>query len=700
MKKIIAALLMLSASHLFAQDNLEVARYDRAKQMTRSSAQNLVYNTINNISWPDNQTLTYGIKGKSGNNFYKVDLSSGTKESLTAPSSALPSNPNWVYSPDRKKAVYIQDWNLWLRDITSGKDTPLTTDGIENYGYATNNAGWKTSDTPVVLWSPDSKKIATFRQDQRHVSDMHLVEIQVGAPKLHSWKYPLPQDEKIIQIERIIIDTDQKKIIPLDLPAEDRRGTFCDDVACTGSFDDNIWSADASTLAFVSSTRDHKTATLRIADAATGKVKTIFSETVPTQYESGRDGINWFYLPESDEFIWYSERDDWGHLYLGDIKTGKIKNQITSGEYVVTSVLKIDSKSRKIYFNAVGKDTNRDPYFSQFYAIDFDGSNITSLTPEQGHHNVNLSPNGAFFVDTYSTIANPPVSVLKNIAGEKIMELTKADISELKKYGWTPPKDVKVKSANGEWDLYGYMFTPSDFDENAKYPVINYIYPGPSGGSVGNKAWNPGFRGCRAMAELGFVVIAIEGSCNPYRSKSFHDACYGDMSVNTLPDQVAGLKELAKRHPFLDLSRVGIWGRSGGGFASAAGMLRYPDFYKVGFSIAGNHDNRGYEDDWGERYNGLMVGDNYAEQANQKYASQLKGRLMLVTGGMDNNVPPYLTLLLADALIKANKDFDLMIIPHATHRFGEDNNYVIRRRWDYFVEHLMGNIPPKEYRMD
>ena len=359
----------------------------------------------------------------------------------------------------------------------------------------------------------------------------------------------------------------------------------------------------------------------------------------------GQGTVNWRYLPESNEFIWYSERDDWGHLYLYDLNTGKLKNQITKGDFVVTQLVKVDAKNRVLYFNANGREAGRDPYFSHFYRVDFDGKNLKLLTPEDGNHQVSLSDDEMYFVDNYSKPNVPPVAVLRDMSGKLIATLEKADISRLLATGWKPPTPVTVKSANGKWDLYGLMFTPSNLDPKAKYPVVNYIYPGPQGGGVGGRSFSAARSDHQAVAELGFVVVIIDGSCNPDRSKSFHDACYGNMADNTLPDQIAGMKQLAAKYPFMDLERVGVWGHSGGGFATAAAMFRYPDFYKVGISESGNHDNRNYEDDWGERYIGLEMKDsagksNYEDQANQNFAKNLKGKLLFAHGAMDDNVPP------------------------------------------------------------
>jgi dipeptidyl aminopeptidase/acylaminoacyl peptidase len=352
-----------------------------------------------------------------------------------------------------------------------------------------------------------------------------------------------------------------------------------------------------------------------------------------------------------------------------------------------------------LYFYANGREPGRDPYFSHFYRVNFDGKNLQLLTPEDGNHQVTLSPDGQYFVDNYSKPDVPPVSVLRDMTGKLIANLEKTDISRLTATGWKPPLPITVKDRNGKWDLYGLMFTPTNLDPKKKYPVVNYIYPGPQGGGVGTRSFGSARSDHQALAELGFVVVIIDGTCNPDRSKSFHDVCYGNMADNTIEDQIAGLKQLAAKYPYLDLDKVGIWGHSGGGFATADAMFNYPDFYKVGISESGNHDNRNYEDDWGERYIGLMVGDNYEKQANQLYAKNLKGKLLLAHGGMDDNVPPYNTYLVVDALVKANKDFDLIIFPNARHGYGQDSFYMMRRRWDYFVKHLLGAEPPKEYKL-
>ncbi|HQX57256.1 MAG TPA: DPP IV N-terminal domain-containing protein [Pyrinomonadaceae bacterium] len=704
-----ASILLAFASMAFAQQPLSSADYDRASKMLASGTAPFVDRAgVRPTFLPDGR-FWYSVLTATGREFVMINPVDGSRQTgataaaigVTAP--AGPAGPGGRFgggglvstSPDGKKQVYIKDWNLWVKDIASSKETQLTTDGVKDFGYATDNAGWRHSDRPIVLWSPDSKKVATFQQDQRHVSDMYLASTAVGAGKLEAWKYPLPTDKEIAKLHRVVIDVETGKMVRFKMAPDEHRGTLGDDIS-TG---DMRWSNDGATFAFISSSRDHKVAKLRVANVATGDIREVFEEVVKTQYESGQGRENWEYYPTTNEAIWYSERDDWGHLYLYDLTTGKVKNQITKGNFVVTAVEKIDPKARVIYFNANGREAGRDPYFSHFYKINFDGTGLQLLTPEDGNHQVTLSPDGKYIVDNYSKPDVPPVAVLRDTNGKKIADLEKADVSRLRAAGWKPVTPITVKSRDARWDLYGLMFTPTNLDPAKKYPVINYIYPGPQGGGVGGRSFSASRGDHQALAELGFVVVIIDGTCNPDRSKSFHDVCYGNMADNTLEDQISGIKQLAAKYPYMDTTRVGVWGHSGGGFATAAAMFRHPEFYKVGISESGNHDNRNYEDDWGERYIGLLSGDNYKTQANQEYAKNLQGKLLLAHGNMDDNVPPYNTYLVVDALVKANKDFDLIIFPNARHGYGADSNYMMRRRWDYFVKNLLGVDPPKEYKV-
>lgn len=691
--------IMAVATPLWSQQPLTVADYQRAEAMLSYKVNPLVKLARVWPNWQDGDVFTYY---SANGNAFTVNAPAKTKtigvqEQKAKPTPRFRAQRHQVVSPDGKKAVFIKDWNLWLVDFDTNKETQLTADGVKDYGYATDNAGWKHSDAPIVSWSPDSKKVATFQQDQREVGDMYLVTTNVGHPKLLQWKYPLPGDKVIPTIRRVVIDVEQPKVVSFDIPADPHRATMSDDIASSGTFDDIEWNPNGKELAFVSSSRDHKEAKLRMANTETGAVREVFREIVKTQFESGRDAINWRYLPASKEIIWYSERDDWGHLYLYDSQTGKQKNQITKGNWLVGKVLKVDEKDRIIYFTGYGKEKGN-PYYGYLYKIGFNGKGLTLLTPETGNHQVSLSPTGKYFVDTYSQPHVPQIANLRSTTGKLIMNLEQSDIAKLKATGWKAPAVVQTKAADSKTDIYGLVFTPRNMEEGKKYPVIDYIYPGPQGGSVGSWGFSPVRGDMQALAELGFVVVAIEGTSNPYRSKSYHDMSYGNMSVNTLPDQVAAIRQLAKTYP-IDTNKVGIWGHSGGGFATAAALFRYPDFFKVGIAESGNHDNRNYEDDWGERYNGLMENVDYEAQANQVYAKNLKGKLMLVHGLLDDNVPPYNMWLVVDALNKANKDYDLVVFPNAGHGFGADSYYMTRRRWDYFVKNLLGVQPPKEYML-
>ena len=615
-------------------------------------------------------------------------------------------------SPDGKRVAFIRDNNLWVRDVASARETQLTTDGIPDFGYATDNAGWIHSNRPILVWSPDSKRIATFQQDQRNVGRMYLVNTTVGHPSLESWRYPLAGDANVTMIERVIVDVEARKVVRLKMAPDQHRSSLCDDVSCAGGhgWDDVQWSEDGTHLAFVSTSRDHQQEWLRVADSATGDVREVMTEKVATFFESGSSPesggatVNWRYLPRSYEMLWFSERDNWGQLYLYDLATGKLKNQVTHGEGNVTQVLHVDDKTRVIYFLAVGKEAKRDPYFSALYRVNFDGSGMKLLTPEDADHDVTMSPDGRIFVDVASTPATPQTTVVRDDGGNLLLDVARQDISQLQAIGWKPLTPITVKARDGKTDLYGFLFKPANFDPAKRYPIVDRVYPGPQTGSCGSRSFSAAHRDSEALADLGFIVVCIDGLGTPERSKSFHDALFGDMADNTIPDQVAGIRQLAAKYPWIDVERVGIYGHSGGGAATAAAMFHFPDFFKVGISESGNHDNRVYEDEWAEKWIGLEKKNadgttNYDSQANEDFAKNLKGRLLLIHGTMDDNVPPNNTLLVVDALIKANKDFDLLLIPNARHNYEAANPYVTRRRWDYFVRYLADGVPPEEYQM-
>jgi dipeptidyl aminopeptidase/acylaminoacyl peptidase len=682
--------------------------YARAEKFLAPNVAPLVVGGNVTATWLADDRFWYRSTTLKGTEYVLIDPDKRTRSPYTPsaqdtartarPQGFRGGGPSAVVSPDGKKEAFIRDWNLWVREIATGQEKQLTTDGVKDFGYATDNAGWTTSSRAILLWSPDSRKIATQQQDERNVGEMYLVETKVGHPQLRSWKYPLPGDSVVAMIHRVIIEVESGRLVRLQMPPDYHRATLGDNI----SMSDYKWSPDGSRLALASTSRDHKQTWVRVADASTGAVRTVFEEKVATHFESVS---GWEVLWNSGEVIWFSQRDDWGQLYLYDLNTGKLKNQITTGPGMVAQIIRVDEKSRTVFFGAYGREKGRDPYFMHYYRVGLDGKNMVLLTPEDAHHSIQLSPSGRFLIDTYSKPDVPPVVNIYDRNGKFVMELEKADISKLLAIGWKPPIPIKMKGRDGKTDIYGLMFRPTNFDSTKKYPIINHAYPGPQSGSTGTRAFMPARVDRQALAELGFIVVTIDGMGTPNRSKSFHDTYYGAMGRdNTLPDQVGGMKQLAQRYPWIDIDRAAIWGHSGGGFIAADAMFRYPDFFKVGISESGNHDQRLYEDDWGERYQGLLVHnadgtDNYDPEANQNFAKNLKGKLLLAHGLLDNNVPPYNTFLVVEALIKANKDFDLLILPSAAHNFGVQSSYMMRRRWDYFVKWLLKAEPPKEYEM-
>lgn len=739
-----------------AQADLTKQDYLRAEKQLSTTTGKLVYGTVDYPTWSDNNVLVYKSNTPEGQRFYRVDADKqqkslafdhqkladslaritdseinqdklplysvrftakndisisvkGKKYSCDLTSYLCEQDKNVAkrhefVSPDGTKAVFIKEYNLWLRELASDKVTQLTFDGEKDFGYATNNAGWIRSKKPVVTWAPDSSKLTTFKHDGRKVGEMGIVSTAVGHPNIDVWKYPLPGDEHIFKIERVVIDVNNAKVVRLDMAPDEHRSTITDHVADRdGSLLDIDWSEDSSHFAFVSSSRDHKDATLKFANATTGKVTTVFTESEETFFESGVQGVSWRYLDKTNEILWFSQRSNWGHFYLIDGKSGKVKKQLTKGDWTVISLLHVDQDAGKILFLGAGREGG-DPYFHYLYSVNLDGSNLTLLTPEKKHHRVAVSKNGKYFLDRVSTYNTPEVSFLRSTDNGKGFQIEAMDISKLKENNWQAPIPFTVKDRNGEHDIYGLMYKPSNFDASKKYPVVNYLYPGPQVGSIRGRHFVASRGDNQSIAELGFIVIEIDALGTPGRSKAFHEFYYGNMGDSGIPDQVAAIKQLAKKHQWIDDSKVGIWGHSGGGFASTRALLMYPEFYSVAVSQAGNHDNRNYADEWGEKWHGMLVENedgttNYDSQANQLIAENLKGKLLIAHGTTDTNVPPYNTLVVVEALIKANKDFDMIMLPNRGHGFAREP-FMLRKRWDYFVEHLMGVKPPKEYEFE
>jgi dipeptidyl-peptidase-4 len=612
-------------------------------------------------------------------------------------------------SPDKSMEAFIREDNLWVRTVATGEERQLTTDGVKDFGYATDNAGWQHSDAAILTWSADGKKIATFQQDQRKTGLMYLVPTTNRHPVLEAWRYPLVGDKDVTMIEPVVIDVATAAVVRLKMVPLEHRSMECDDVSCDGDgrWNDVEFTKDDAHLGLVATSRDHKDEYVKVADTTTGEVREVYHEHVDSYY-GWQAKTDWKYLPDSNEFLWVSERSNWAQIYLYDLASGKLKNQITQGDGPVADLKYVDEKNRVIYFMATGKEKGEDAYDQNYYRVDFDGRNQRLLTPEAATHAVTVAKDGSTFVDVYSTVDTPETAELRDNTGKVLVTLAKQDIAQLLAAGWKPPMRVTVKARDGKTDLYGILFKPTTFDAAKKYPVVDYVYPGPQDGSCSTMG-APGFEASRgdmqAMADLGFVMVCIDGMGNPHRSKAFHDAhasSAAEMGDDTIPDQVAGVKDLGSRYSWMDLGRVGIWGHSGGGNATVSAMFHFPDFFKVGWAESGNHDQRDYEDDWDERWAGLEViapdgKSNYDAQANENYAKNLKGHLMLTHGTMDDNVPPNNSLLVVEALIKANKDFDMLMIPNVHHGYATATQYVMKRRWDYFVKYLAGGEPAMDF---
>jgi dipeptidyl-peptidase 4 len=570
----------------------------------------------------------------------------------------------------------------------------LTTDGVEHWAYdmdlgalfsGTLPNRWKPKRV-FVNWHGDSRRFSLQRLDYRNLRRYPLYSSTGTQPVDRSYFYATPGDTVIPAFDVYVIDIDDRTAVRVDQPASPAMNFF------SGA----SWSRTSDRLFVMSSSRGYKRMTLAAVDARTGETTPVTRDSFPSWVESrGFRVVN-----GGEDILYISERDGWSHLYRFGAD-GTLKNQIESGPYVVDYIARVDSVARQVWFAASGREPGM-PYYSRLYRVNFDGSGMTLLTPEEGRHQVAFVPKANYFIDTYATADQPPTVVLREGAtGRVIMELARGDVGLLAEHGWTPPEIFQVKARDGVTDLWGLMYRPSDFDSTRTYPIIDHIYPGPQVGSVGSWSFNARHEP-RALAELGFIVIQLDHMGTPGRSKAFHDAYFGNMGDNGLPDHIAGIRQLAARHRWIDIDRVGIYGHSGGGFASTDAILRYPDFFKVAVSGAGNHDQRTYGFFWGEKYQGLLTkdartgSDNYEASANYTMAANLKGKLLLMHGDMDNNVHPAATLRVVDALIKANRDFDMLIVPDAAHGLPA---YTIRRRWDYFVRHLLGQEPPENYQM-
>jgi dipeptidyl-peptidase 4 len=626
-------------------------------------------------------------------------------------------SPAEVISPDGHWAAFLRDHNLYVREVVSGKEVQLTTDGEEYFDYASSPDSRQTAVSdrvsgkpvpPELVWAPNSKRLVTYRLDQRKVKELYLVQSVPPdgsvRPVLYTFRYPMPGDKDVAMAELMVFDVEQKNKVVFDTQPE--IVDYISPIQARWVW----WNEDSSRVYFIEKDRGEKTLKLHVADASNGSTKTVIEEHSATFLEPSLlldtpplvRVIN-----NESEVIWFSERDGWGHLYLYDLKTGALKNQITSGPWVVRDLLHVDEANRWVYFAAGGREKG-DPYLRHVYRIKLDGTGLQLLTPEDADHlNEPLftfqnpspfSPSGRYFVDTYSSAVIPPVTVLRTAEGRLAQELEHGDISQLLATGWKFPEPFQAKTADGVTDIYGLIYRPSNFDPCKKYPVLDSIYPGPQAIRT-IKTFFADPSNAPSVAELGFIVVTVDGRGTPLRSKWFHDQTFGHMgNVGSLDDHIAALRALAAKYPQMDLGRVGIWGHSAGGFAAARAILMHPEFYKVAVASAGGYDQRGYIANWGEKYEGLVNAGNYLEQVTPNLAGNLRGKLLIAFGDMDDNVPPALAIQMINALTNANKDFDVLILPNRNHGFMFDP-YFLRKQWDYLVKNVLGAEPPKGYQI-
>ncbi|MFN0180351.1 MAG: DPP IV N-terminal domain-containing protein [Gemmatimonadales bacterium] len=613
-------------------------------------------------------------------------------------------------SPDGRWIVFVSKHNISIRPTAGGEPTQLTSDGSSDRGYGTGvvSPRWTVLDgtaegrVPVfVVWAPDSRRFMTYRVDERNAKRLVMSEAARPEhdlrPRSHSYSYPLPGDTLTAMASLEIFDVEtRRRIIPEVPPVP---------VLYYGLYptvrEDHYWSADGRRLYKTHWNRGYQDVQLWAVEAETGRARMVIRETATTFVERFYQRAQWSEGPEA--VLWASERDGWRHLYRYEHRTGTLQNQITRGPWVVREVLAIDWSAGTVLFTAGGREPDRDPYYRHLYRIRLDGTGLQLLTAEPADHQITLSPSGRFAVDTYGTIDTPQRTVLRSTTdGSILLELQRADWSLLLAAGWRPPQPFRVKARDGVTDAYGVLVFPTNFDSTKRYPILDHIYAGPQT-LITPKTLTPDQGPYstwqrQALAELGFVVMIVDGMGTPFRSRAWHDVAYRNLGDAGLEDHMSAVRQLAARHRYLDTTRVAIFGVSAGGYASARAILGYPDFYQVAVSEAGNHDHRLDKSEWVERYMGVEVGPHYREQANPTHAGRLKGKLFLVHGDIDDNVPVAQTYQLADALIKANKDFDLLILPNRLHDFNDDP-YFVRRRWDFFVKHLLGLEPPPGYRI-
>jgi len=575
-------------------------------------------------------------------------------------------------SPDGKFSVILRDHNLILREKSSDKETPITTEGTEADAYEGG-----------VLWSPDSSKFVALRTAKGEEHKVHLVESSPKSrlqPVLHTMDYLKPGDRMPVTKPHLF-DVEEKKEIPVSHEL----------FPTPWEINEIRWAKDSSRFTFGYNQRGHQVLRIIAVDAKTGNATALIDETSKTFVDYAHKRFA-SYLDDTNEILWMSERDGWNHLYRIDSQTGNVKNQVTKGEWVVRGVDRVDVEKRQIWFRAGGIRAGQDPYYIHYARVNFDGTGLVILTEGDGTHEVRFSPDREFICDTYSRVDLPPITELRRTSdGSLVCELERADISSLVATGWKPPERFVAKGRDGKTDIHGVIFRPWNYDPAKKYPLIEQIYAGPQGAFV-PKRFVATHR-LQALAELGFILVQIDGMGTNWRSKAFHDVCWKNLADAGFPDRIAWMKAAAEKYPEFDLSRVGVYGGSAGGQSALGALLFHGDFYKAAAADCGCHDNRMDKVWWNELWMGWPIGPHYAEQSNTTHAHKLKGKLLLTLGEMDRNVDPASTMQVVNALIKAGKDFEFVIFPGGGHGSGS-NPYGQRKMRDFFVKNLLGEHPP------
>lgn len=576
-----------------------------------------------------------------------------------------------VTSPDGKYVAFIKNDNICVREVATGKETQLSQDGTPGNYYSS-----------YIQWSPDSKLVAAFRirpAQKRYVYYVESSPADQLQPKLHKQEYAKPGDELAFKVPCIYGVENGKRLIP----STDLFSHQYEIYALQ-------WNSDSKGITFEYNERGHKVYRVLEVSAEDGSVRPLIEEKEEKYVNYPR--IFRHFLADGKRIIWSSERDNYNHLYMYDRATARPTHQITKGEWYVREVQYVDEENQQIYFSANGMNKDEDPYLIHYYRIGFDGKGLTALTPEEGMHKAWYSSDYKYLVDVYSKVDQAPVAVVRSAAdGKIVMPLEKADIAQLTANGWKAPEVFTAKGRDGKTDMWGIIYRPSNFDPAKKYPVIEYIYSGP-GDQYVPKTFSSYNWWMTSLAELGFIVVQVDGMTTSFRSKEFEEVCYKNLKDAGLPDHIAWIKAAAQKYPYMDIDRVGIFGCSAGGQESTTAVLLHPEFYKAAYSACGCHDNRMDKIWWNELWMGYPVDDSYKECSNVENAHLLQRPLMLVVGEMDDNVDPASTMQVVNALIKANKDFELVVIPGAHHTMGED--FGEHKRYDFFVRNLMGVNPP------